>query len=174
MKKNCIRFFLLQRNRGYWFAQTLQGVLALAPENITVHTLTLKRASNLVIEHAPNAYGDVARMLDSCALLGENGYEPYYLYRQKGTLQNLENTGYTRPGYAGLYNVFIMEEVHTILSAGAGGSTKLVGPDGHIRRIFNHKYPLEYIERFDVVQARKQGVDDFYAKYADLDPETAR
>ena len=156
------------------FAQTLQGVLALAPENITVHTLTLKRASNLVIEHAPNAYGDVARMLDSCALLGENGYEPYYLYRQKGTLQNLENTGYTRPGYAGLYNVFIMEEVHTILSAGAGGSTKLVGPDGHIRRIFNHKYPLEYIERFDVVQARKQGVDDFYAKYADLDPETAR
>ena len=156
------------------FAQTLQGVLALAPENITVHTLTLKRASNLVIEHAPNAYGDVARMLDSCALLGENGYEPYYLYRQKGTLQNLENTGYTRPGYVGLYNVFIMEEVHTILSAGAGGSTKLVGPDGHIRRIFNHKYPLEYIERFDVVQARKQGVDDFYAKYADLDPETAR
>ena len=139
-----------------------------------MHTLTLKRASNLVIEHAPNAYGDVARMLDSCALLGENGYEPYYLYRQKGTLQNLENTGYTRPGYAGLYNVFIMEEVHTILSAGAGGSTKLVGPDGHIRRIFNHKYPLEYIERFDVVQARKQGVDDFYAKYADLDPETAR
>lgn len=113
-------------------------------------------------------------MADSCALLGENGYEPYYLYRQKGTLQNLENTGYTRPGYAGLYNVFIMEEVHTILSAGAGGSTKLVGPDGHIRRIFNHKYPLEYIERFDVVQARKQGVDDFYAKYADLDPETAR
>ena len=101
-------------------------------------------------------------------------HKPYYLYRQKGTLQNLENTGYTRPGYAGLYNVFIMEEVHTILSAGAGGSTKLVGPDGHIRRIFNHKYPLEYIERFDVVQARKQGVDDFYAKYADLDPETAR
>ena len=49
-----------------------------------------------------------------------------------------------------------------------------MGPDGHIRRIFNHKYPLEYIERFDVVQARKQGVDDFYAKYADLDPETAR
>ncbi|MFR8462308.1 MAG: hypothetical protein ACLVEX_14315, partial [Ruthenibacterium lactatiformans] len=88
--------------------------------------------------------------------------------------EGLENTGYTRPGYAGLYNVFIMEEVHTILSAGAGGSTKLVGPDGHIRRIFNHKYPLEYIERFDVVQARKQGVDDFYAKYADLDPETAR
>ncbi len=154
------------------FVRTLQGVLTLAPENITVHTLTLKRASNLVIEHAPTEYGDVARMLASCALLGEHGYEPYYLYRQKGTLQNLENTGYTKPGFAGLYNIFIMEEVHTILSAGAGGSTKLVGPDGAIRRIFNYKYPLEYIERFDTVQARKQGVEEFYAKYRDMGPET--
>ena len=153
------------------FLHTLRGVLALGPENITVHTLTLKRASNLVIEHAPSKYGDAARMLRSCALLGENGYEPYYLYRQKGTLQNLENTGYTKPGFAGLYNIFIMEEVHTILSAGAGGSTKLVGPDGAIRRIFNYKYPTEYIERFDTVQARKQGVDDFYGKYRDLDPQ---
>ncbi len=107
-------------------------------------------------------------------MLGENGYEPYYLYRQKGTLQNLENTGYTRPGYAGLYNVFIMEEVPHHPFGGSGRFHQAGGADGHIRRIFNHKYPLEYIERFDVVQARKQGVDDFYAKYADLDPETAR
>lgn len=156
------------------FLRTLRGVLALEPENITVHTLTLKRASNLVIERAAPEYGDAARMLSSCALLSENGYEPYYLYRQKGTLQNLENTGYTKPGFAGLYNIFIMEEVHTILSAGAGGSTKLVGPDGAIRRIFNYKYPTEYIERFDTVQARKQGVDEFYAKYDDLDPQAAR
>lgn len=156
------------------FLRTLRGVLALGPENITVHTLTLKRASNLVIERASPEYGDAARMLSSCALLGESGYEPYYLYRQKGTLQNLENTGYTKPGFAGLYNIFIMEEVHTILSAGAGGSTKLVGPDGAIRRIFNYKYPSEYIERFDTVQARKQGVDEFYAKYDDLDPQAAR
>lgn len=152
------------------FADTVQGVLKLAPENITVHTLTLKRASNLVIEHAPDAYGDVARMIEGCSVLGDAGYTPYYLYRQKGTLQNLENTGFTRPGFAGLYNIYIMEETHTILSAGAGGSTKLVGPDGRIERIFNHKYPLEYIERFDVVKARKQGVDDFYEKY-DLDSE---
>ena len=155
------------------FLHTLHGVLALGPENITVHTLTLKRASNLVIEHAPPDYGDAARMLRACALLTERGYEPYYLYRQKGTLQNLENTGYTKPGFACLYNIFIMEEVHTILSAGAGGSTKLVGPDGAIRRIFNYKYPSEYIERFDTVQARKQGVDDFYGKYRNLDPQTA-
>lgn len=154
------------------FARTVQGVLALQPENITVHTLTLKRASNLVIEHAPDSYGNVTRMLESCSALGAAGYTPYYLYRQKGTLQNLENTGFTKPGYAGLYNIYIMEETHTILSAGAGGSTKLVGPDGRIERIFNHKYPLEYIERFDVVRARKQGVDDFYERY-DLDSEAA-
>ena len=143
----CLRKYFLDHEHGGWFT---------------------------AIEHAPDAYGDVARMLDSCALLEEDGYAPYYLYRQKGTLQNLENTGYTKPGYAGLYNVFIMEEVHTILSAGAGGSTTLVGPDGRIQRIFNHTDPREYIERFDVVRARKQGVDDFYAKYADLDSETAR
>ena len=150
------------------FAQTLQGVLALAPENITVHTLTLKRASNLVIEHAPNAYGDVARMLDSCALLGENGYEPYYLYRQKGTLQNLENIGWAKPGFECLYNIYIMEEVHTILSAGAGGSTKLVIPGqrrGKIERIFNFKYPTEYIDRFAELLDRKKAVEDFYARY---------
>ncbi|MEG2036896.1 MAG: coproporphyrinogen dehydrogenase HemZ, partial [Ruthenibacterium sp.] len=96
-------------------------------------------------------------------------------YRQKGTLGNLENTGYTKPGFAGLYNIYIMEEVHTILSAGAGGSTKLVQPvSGQISRIFNHKYPLEYIERFDVVRERKKGVEKFYGQFPDLDSEAAR
>lgn len=153
------------------FAASLDGVLALGPENITVHTLTLKRASNLVIDEAPAAYGDAAQMLGSCGRLGAAGYAPYYLYRQKGTLQNLENTGYTKPGFAGLYNIFIMEEVHTILSAGAGGSTKLVGADGAIRRIFNYKYPSEYIGHFDEVRAKKKGVEEFYAEHVDMDPE---
>ncbi len=156
------------------FARSLAGVLALAPENITVHALTLKRASNLVIDGAPDAYGDAAAMIDGCTLLGARGYEPYYLYRQKGTIRNLENTGYTKSGYACLYNIFIMEEVHTILSAGAGGSTKLVGSDGVIRRIFNYKYPKEYIERFDEARARKQGVEDFYGKHVDMDSQAAR
>lgn len=156
------------------FRRSLAGVLALAPENITVHTLTLKRASNLVIEHAAADYDDVAAMVDAAqeALLAA-GYAPYYLYRQKGTLGNLENTGYTKPGFTGLYNVYIMEELHTILSAGAGGSTKLVAPGGQIQRIFNYKYPLEYLQGFDVVRARKQGVDDFYGKFFDLDSETS-
>ena len=114
------------------------------------------------------------QMLSACACLDQAGYEPYYMYRQKGTLQNLENTGYTKPGFAGLYNIYIMEEVHTILSAGAGGSTKLVAPCGHIKRIFNHKYPLEYLRCYDVVQQRKQGIEDFYGQYVDMDPQTSR
>ncbi len=154
------------------FTQSLSGVIALDPENITVHTLTLKRASNLVIDSADENYGDVAAMVaTSQKMLAAAGYAPYYLYRQKGTLQNLENTGYTKPGFAGLYNVYIMEEVHTILSAGAGGSTKLVAP-GEIERIFNHKYPLEYLKHLDAVRERKKGVDDFYGRFFDLDSET--
>lgn len=157
------------------FVKSLQGVMALAPENITVHTLTLKRASSLVIDRAQDAYGDTAAMVEASQRMLAGKYLPYYLYRQKGTVGNLENTGYTKPGFVGLYNIFIMEEVHTILSAGAGGSTKLVDlHSGNITRIFNHKYPLEYLERFDVVKQRKQGVDLFYGKYPDLDSEAAR
>ena len=156
------------------FEKSLAGVLALSPENVTVHTLTLKRASNLVMQAAPPAYGDVAQMVQhSIGALQRAGYSPYYLYRQKGTLQNLENTGWAKPGFAGLYNIYIMEEVHTILSAGAGGSTKLVGPAGRIERVFNHKYPLHYLNHFDEVLARKQKIEDFYGKWFDLDSETA-
>lgn len=155
------------------FAKSLAAVAALSPENITVHTLTLKRASNLVIDHAPDAYGDVAAMLHACGALAGQGYAPYYLYRQKGTLQNLENTGYTKPGFEGLYNIYIMEEAHTILSAGAGGSTKMVAGGGRIRRVFNYKYPAEYIRGFDEVLAHKEEVARFYEQRDDLDPETA-
>lgn len=157
----------LPRDTVAGFAKSLEGVMRLAPENITVHTLTLKRASNIVIDSAADEYDDAAAMLEHCGMLEQNGWQPYYLYRQKKTLQNLENTGYTRPGKAGLYNIFIMEEVHTILAAGAGASTKLVKQGEKIERIYNHKYPLEYIQRFDTVLERKQGVDAFYARYMD-------
>ena len=151
------------------FAHSLEQAISLEPENITVHTLTLKRASNLVVEHRAAAYDDVAAMLAHCTALAEAGYQPYYLYRQKGTLQNLENIGWSKPGKACLYNIYIMEEVHSILSAVAGGSTKLVIPGkrhGKIERIFNFKYPTEYIDRFDEILARKQGVEDFYERCA--------
>ena len=150
------------------FRHSLQTAIDLDPENITVHTLTLKRASNLVVEHRDADYADVAAMVESCELLEKAGYRPYYLYRQKGTLQNLENVGWCKPGYECLYNIYIMEEVHTILSAGAGGSTKLVAPGarhGKIERIFNYKYPTEYIDRFDTILARKEGVKQFYDQY---------
>ena len=150
------------------FRHSLQTAIDLDPENITVHTLTLKRASNLVVEHRAADYADVAAMVESCELLEKAGYRPYYLYRQKGTLQNLENVGWCKPGYECLYNIYIMEEVHTILSAGAGGSTKLVAPGarhGKIERIFNYKYPTEYIDRFDTILARKEGVRQFYDQY---------
>lgn len=158
------------------FRKSLETAISLEPENITVHTLTLKRASNLVVEHRPDAYDDVARMLSHCELLEKAGYRPYYLYRQKGTLQNLENVGWCKPGYEGLYNIYIMEEVHTILSAGAGGSTKLVQPgvrQARIERIFNYKYPNEYIGQFDTVLARKKGVKQFYADFAGSDSEAS-
>ena len=150
------------------FAASLRQAISLAPENITVHTLTLKRASNIVVEHRAADYADVAAMLDSCSMLAEAGYRPYYMYRQKGTLQNLENIGWAKPGFECLYNIYIMEEVHTILSAGAGGSTKLVIPGrrrGKIERIFNFKYPTEYIDRFAELLDRKKAVEDFYARY---------
>ena len=145
------------------FEASLRQAIALDPENITVHTLTLKRASNRAAD-----YADVAAMLGKCSLLADAGYRPYYMYRQKGTLQNLENIGWAKPGFECLYNIYIMEEVHTILSAGAGGSTKLVIPGqrrGKIERIFNFKYPTEYIDRFAELLDRKKAVEDFYARY---------
>ncbi|MGN0984490.1 MAG: coproporphyrinogen dehydrogenase HemZ, partial [Gemmiger sp.] len=87
------------------FQRSLQTAISLQPENITVHTLTLKRASNLVVEHRAAAYDDVAAMLAQSHLLEEAGYRPYYLYRQKGTLQNLENIGWAKPGRECLYNI---------------------------------------------------------------------
>ena len=155
------------------FEKSLRQAIALDPENITVHTLTLKRASRIVIEdQKENDYADVAAMLEKCQLLADAGYRPYYLYRQKNTLQNLENVGWCKPGHEGYYNIYIMEEVQTILSAGAGGSTKLVADGGkRMQRIFNFKYPTEYIQRFDEVLERKKGVAVFYDH--DLGTETS-
>ena len=151
------------------FARSLEQAIALEPENITVHTLTLKRASSLVIDHSQEDYADVAAMLEHCDALNKAGYVPYYLYRQKNTLQNLENIGWCKPGYEGYYNIYIMEEVHSILSAGAGGSTKLRQPGcgEHIERIFNYKYANEYINGFDVILERKRGIGEFYGRYLD-------
>jgi oxygen-independent coproporphyrinogen-3 oxidase len=149
------------------FEKTLDGVIALKPEEVTVHTLAMKRSSRLVTGGSAvyNARGEAANaMLElAAARLGSAGLAPYYLYRQRNTTGNLENVGYAIEGHEGLYNIFIMDETHTILSVGAGGVTKLKAPfTGHIERIFNFKYPDEYITRFDEILTRKKQVEKFY------------
>ncbi|MCD7769659.1 MAG: coproporphyrinogen dehydrogenase HemZ [Oscillospiraceae bacterium] len=131
------------------FRQSLDTVLALEPENITVHTLAIKNGSRLA-EH-PRALPDgaaVGRMVDyAMERLTAAGYAPYYLYRQKYMSGGWENVGWARPGTENLYNILMMEELAPIYAMGAGGSTKIPGPDGSIRRRMNPKYPKEYIER---------------------------
>ena len=138
------------------FARSLRRAVSLQPENITVHALSVKRAASLYADmDGSEDYHAVQQMVDlSGRELPQNGYLPYYLYRQKNTLGNLENVGYTKPGYAGLYNIYIMEEVQHILAVGAGAVSKVVRP-GKIDRFFNYKYPYEYISGFSDILERK-------------------
>ena len=142
------------------FENSLRGCIELGAENITVHTLTLKRASNLVIKNEEHHYDDVEKMVSKNTILAEYGYKPYYMYRQKSTVKNLENVGFSQFGHESLYNIYIMEEIQTIISCGAGGVSKVVGPDGDLKRIYNYKYPHEYIKDFPAIIARKDQVFD--------------
>ena len=149
------------------FQSSVDTCIRLSPENVTVHTLSLKRSSNLAYNKAAEQgarEGMVTAMTDYAeTALQAAGYNPYYLYRQRNTRENLENTGFAKEGYEGLYNVFIMDETHTILACGAGGVTKLREPSGsRIERIFNYKYPHEYISGFDEIRRRKRQVEGFY------------
>ena len=151
------------------FCGSLDGVLELAPESVTVHTLAMKRASNLVIHRRAEYDGgrESVRMVDySGERLRAEGYHPYYLYRQSRAVGNMENVGWSRPGNEGLYNVYIMDETHTILACGAGAVTKLKQPGGeYIERIFNFKFPYEYNGRFEEMLERKNGIEAFYRQY---------
>ena len=154
------------------FRKTIAEVIAMNPDNITLHTLTVKHGANLA-PMAQSVFAATADAMNEYAYgeFAKAGYFPYYLYRQKGTVDNLENVGFCEPGKEGIYNIFIMDETHTILSAGAGGVTKLKAPyDKKIERIFNFKYPYEYIERFELMNERKEQVRNFYEKYP-LRPE---
>ena len=135
------------------FADTLQQAIALNPENLTVHTLSLKRGTRVTLENTPIPDGTAVSEMLSHALkeLRKSGYAPYYLYRQKFTSGGFENTGWTKPGFESLYNIIMMDELRPVLALGSGVS-KLVVPEGfpqsgRIERIFNPKYPYEYIER---------------------------
>lgn len=147
------------------FKNSIATAIALSPENITVHTLALKRAANLVTKgETDTVYRETAKMLDySNTTLYENGYFPYYMYRQSKTVGNNENVGWSKEGAECLYNIYMMEEIHTVLAAGGGAVTKLKNPfENKIDRIFNFKYPYEYISRFDELMQRKKYIYDFY------------
>jgi len=146
------------------FRSTMDAVMELAPENITVHTLSLKKGARLMDEGGDiPTPASVKEMVDYAhALLREGGYEAYYLYRQKNMSGGFENTGWCKPGYENLYNIFIMEELCSIIAMGAGGSTKLVRPDGKIERIFAPKYPNEYIANIAKTCADKNKICEFH------------
>lgn len=146
------------------FARTIDILCGLDPESITVHTLTVKRSSRLFSEEERSIDGRVDEMAEyGQKKLMSEGYVPYYLYRQKNTVGNLENVGFAKPGYECLYNIYIMEEAQTILAVGAGGSTKLVNTGtGKIQRLFNYKFPYEYISRYDKMAAKKDGIAEFF------------
>ncbi|MDO5560587.1 MAG: coproporphyrinogen dehydrogenase HemZ [Oscillospiraceae bacterium] len=145
------------------FKSTVDTVTQLDPDGITVHTLTLKRSAQLYSEGHDSIKSPASQMVDySFEKLTSNGYFPYYLYRQKNTVDNLENIGYARKGKESLYNIYIMDETQTILGAGCAASTKLVGPDGSISRVHNYKFPYEYINRFDELMQKKKEITDFF------------
>ncbi len=152
------------------FKNSLETAISLKPENITLHTLTVKRAANLAeqgneifVKGETPAEKMVGISRDTLYM---GGYFPYYLYRQKGTLSNLENVGYCTEGHEGYYNIYIMDEVHTIVALGAGAVTKLKQPRGEeIERVYNYKYPLEYINGFENILSRKKEIADFYKRY---------
>ncbi len=147
------------------FADTLRRVLALAPENVTVHTLSLKRGSRITLEGAalPGAE-EVGGMLALASReLRAAGWSPYYLYRQKFMSGGFENVGWSKEGFVNLYNICMMEELCSVVAMGGGGSTKLVRRDGGRNiRFIEPKYPQEYISGIDGVCAGKSRIASFY------------
>ena len=143
------------------FIHTMEEAKKLRPESLTVHTLAIKRSSRMSLENHPLPDGRMtAKMVESGRTTArEMGMKPYYLYRQKYMAGNLENTGYTLPGHACLYNVDIMEETTHILAIGAGGISKRIWPEeGHITRAPNVSNIHDYLSRTDEMIRRKEGL----------------
>ncbi len=154
------------------FSETFDKITDLSPDNITVHTFCVKKSADL-IQKGPEIFsrkgGDAVKCVDYSQLRAmQNGYKPYYMYRQKNTVGNLENVGFAKPGSEGLYNIYMMEEVHTILAAGAGAVTKLLEykPSGEgktrIKRLFNPKYPFEYLKESGMPEMER-AAEEFFA-----------
>lgn len=151
------------------FCNTIDKVISLNPENVTVHTLSIKRSSHFGGNSqermiALKADLIVEKMVSYAqSQLVNNGFSPYYLYKQRNTLGNLENTGYSKSGKEGRYNIYIMDEVQTILAVGGGAVTKLrCNRTNTLERVFNYKYPFEYISNFEETLKRKNKVVEFF------------
>lgn len=145
------------------FKYTLEEVEKLEPEDTTVHTMSIKRSSRLnemLGEYELTNGETVGKMVDYAReYLSKSGKQPYYMYRQKNQLGNLENVGYSKPNFESLYNLYIMEEIQTIVSLGCGGVTKTVDRStNRIERIFNVKEAKDYIERLDEMLKRKDAL----------------
>ena len=140
------------------FKRSLDSVAALNPANITVHTLALKKGADLFEKREGLSSAEaVTAMVDYAnETLRSLGYKPYYLYRQKYMSGSFENVGWSRDSLDCLYNIYMMEEVHTILSLGGGGMNKVNFPDGSLKRFHNPKFPEQYIEMIDDVCKQKE------------------
>ena len=147
------------------FSETIDKIIELQPTNITVHTFSVKKASD-ALRNNSGVYslsgGDAAKSVSYSQLKTKfAGYKPYYMYRQKNTVGNLENVGFSLEGHEGLYNIFMMEETQSIFAVGAGAVTKLVRFDKEtlkptkIKRIFRPKYPYEYLREFEINDSSK-------------------
>ncbi len=144
------------------FRYSLDSVAALSPANITVHTLALKKGADLFERRSDlSTAEEVTRMVDYAnEILPRLGYKPYYLYRQKYMSGSFENIGWSRENRDCLYNIYMMEELHTIVSLGGGGMNKVNLPDGTLQRFHNPKFPEQYIELIDSVLEDKRKLFD--------------
>lgn len=132
------------------FSRTVDQIIHLSPENLTIHTLCAKKAADM-LKNGFSVYtrggAEAIKSVDYSQVAATNaGYVPYYLYRQKNTVANLENVGFSYPGHEGRYNVLIMADEHDIYAVGAGAVTKVIGSDGKIHRSSMQKYPYEYLQ----------------------------
>ena len=140
------------------FRHSLDTVASLAPSNITVHTLALKKGADLFERKValPSAQEVTEMVAYANEKLRSLGYKPYYLYRQKYMSGSFENVGWSRDNRDCLYNIYMMEELHTILSLGGGGMNKVNLPGGRLERFHNPKFPEQYIEMLPAVLKEKE------------------
>jgi len=156
------------------FSKTFDKILSLRPENITVHTFCVKKAAD-ILRQGSHVYslrgGDAGKCVDYTQLRAQQeGYLPYYMYRQKNTVGNFENVGFALEGAEGLYNIYMMEEVHSIFAVGAGAVSKMVdyhpqnGGKPIIERLFYPKYPYEYLKD-NSTEEKVRAMEAFYRSH---------